>query len=771
MNGDFTRSPLATLGVILLGIVPLRSMADEPITQEVLPPPADRPIDFQTDIQPILDARCVSCHGPEAQKSGLRLDSRDAVLQGGDLGSSIEPGNSAESLVIHKVTGFDNESLMPPSGDPLSDLEIGLLRAWIDQGTQGKPTDSTTPTLRRTSNHWAFQTIQDAEPPSVSGESWVRTPIDAFILDRLDREGVTPSPEADRVTLIRRLSLDLTGIPPTPDEVAAFVEDPAPNAVEALVDRLLGSPHYGERWGRHWLDLARYADSDGYEKDNPRPEAYRFRDWVINSVNSDLPFDQFTMEQLAGDLIPDASLEQRTAAGFHRNTLTNTEGGVDKEEFRVAAVVDRVNTTGTVWLGLTVGCAQCHTHKYDPITQREYYQLFAFFNASDEDNLPLETPSDPSPDESTAEKPNATPNAPDPHVRTFREQPPESRRPTHILIRGDFLRPGETVDPNTFEVLPPLAPEGAVPDRRDLARWLVDPENPLTARVTVNRIWFHLFGRALVPTMDDFGTQGEPPSHPELLDWLASEFQRLGWSQKALIRTIVLSSTYRQASSARPELDDRDPQNVWLARQNRVRLEAEIIRDASLAAAGLLSTKVGGPSVFPPQPSGISDLTYARSARWQESTGEDRYRRGLYTFFRRTSPYPMLTTFDAPDANVCAVGRETSNTPLQALTLLNDAVFVECARALAIRVARESDGDLVTSAFRLVLGRSPFPDERAILETLHQEFLSTFHHDSEAVSMLLGTTSVPDDLDREQVAALTATARVLLNLDEFMTRE
>lgn len=771
MNGDLTRSPMAALRVFVLGIVPFVSVAkalDESASEDDLPRPADRSIDFQADIQPIFSARCVSCHGPDAQKSGLRLDSREAALSGGDLGPSIEAGNSAESLLIHKVTGFEGESVMPPSGDLLSDLEIGLLRAWIDQGAPGDRFESSSPTLRRTSNHWAFQAIQRPEPPAVADESWVRNPIDAFILDRLEREGIAPSPEADRATLIRRLSLDLLGIPPTPEEVDAFVQDRAPNAVEALVDRLLSSPHYGERWGRHWLDLARYADSDGYEKDNPRPEAFRFRDWVINALNSDLPFDRFTIEQLAGDLLPDASLEQRTAAGFHRNTLTNTEGGVDQEEFRVAAVVDRVNTTGTVWLGLTVGCAQCHTHKYDPITQREYYQLFAFFNASDEENLPLEPPS---PDDSSekADKPKA--KAPVPHIRTFREPPPESRRSTHILIRGDFLRPGESVDPETFEVLPPMAPEGDDPDRLDLAHWIVDSENPLTARVTVNRIWFHLFGRALVPTMDDFGTQGELPSHPELLDWLASEFQRLGWSQKSLIRTIVLSATYRQSSVSRPELSDRDPENVWLARQNRVRLEAEVIRDASLAAAGLLSPKLGGPSVFPPQPPGISDLTYARSARWQESSGEDRYRRGLYTFFRRTSPYPMLTTFDAPDANVCAVGRETSNTPLQALTLLNDAVFVECARSLALRVARESEDETIARAFRLVLGRSPSPDERQILESLYQEFLADFRDDPEAVSELLGATSVPDDLPSEQVAALTATARVLLNLDEFMTRE
>ncbi|MEW4567381.1 PSD1 and planctomycete cytochrome C domain-containing protein [Tautonia sp. JC769] len=772
MNGVLSRFPMAVPGLLLLGIflhapTSMARARQESTAADVLPPPADRPIDFEAEIRPILDARCVSCHGPEAQKSGLRLDSREALLLGGDLGPSVEPGNSAESLLIHKVTGFEGESVMPPRGEPLSYLEVGILRAWVDQGASGEPSASPSPTARRSSDHWAFQPINRPEAPSVSDESWARNPIDAFVLDRLDLEGIAPSPEADRATLIRRLSLDLLGIPPTPGEVDAFVADPSPDAVEALVDRLLASPHYGERWGRHWLDLARYADSDGYEKDNPRPDAFRFRDWVIDALNADLPFDRFTIEQLAGDLLPDASPGHRTAAGFHRNTLTNTEGGVDQEEFRVAAVVDRVNTTGTVWLGLTVGCAQCHTHKYDPITQREYYQLFAFFNTSDEENLPL----DPTSPHESAEADAKQAKDPGPHIRTFREPPAESRRSTYILIRGDFLRPGEVVRPATFEVLPPIGSEDDALDRLDLARWLVSPEHPLTARVAANRVWSHLFGRGLVPTMDDFGTQGEPPSHPDLLDWLASEFQRLGWSQKALIRTIVLSATYRQASASRPELDELDPENVWLARQNRVRLEAEVIRDASLAAAGLLSTKVGGPSVFPPQPPGISDLTYARSARWQESAGPDRYRRGLYTFFRRTSPYPMLTTFDAPDANVCAVGRETSNTPLQALTLLNDAVFVECARSLALRVAREDEPEPIARAFRLALGRSPSPDEREILETLHRGFLSAFRDDPEGVSLLVGSVPVPEDLPRERVAALAATARVLLNLDEFMTRE
>ncbi|RUL83381.1 PSD1 and planctomycete cytochrome C domain-containing protein [Tautonia sociabilis] len=731
------------------------------LAQDALPPSADRPVDFREEIKPILDARCVSCHGPDEQKSGLRLDAKEPALLGGDLGPAIEPGDSASSYLIHKVAGFQGESIMPPEGDPLSPAEIGLLRAWIDQGASWpEEADDSTPE-RRSSDHWAFQPITRPEPPSVHHEEWPRSPIDRFILARLEAEGISPSPEADRASLLRRLSLDLIGLPPTPEEVDAFVQDDDPGAYDALVDRLLASPHFGERWGRHWLDLARYADSDGYEKDRPRPDAYRYRDWVIDAVNRDLPFDRFTIEQLAGDLLPDASLEQQAAAGFHRNTLTNTEGGVDQEEFRVAAVVDRVNTTGSVWLGLTVGCAQCHSHKYDPITQREYYQLFAFFNTADEADLPLAEPT--ADDEAKEESV--------PRIRTFAEQPPDRRRASHVLIRGDFLRPGDPVEPGTIAVLPPMEPSGDRADRLDLAEWLMRPDHPLTARVAVNRVWYHLFGRALVPSMEDFGTRGEPPSHPELLDWLAIEYQRLGWSRKELIRTIVRSAAYRQSSAVREDLEPIDPENVLLARQNRVRLEAEVIRDVALSASGLLTTEVGGPSVFPPQPEGISELTYARSARWEESQGADRYRRGMYTFFRRTSPYPMLTTFDAPDANVCAVKRSASNTPLQALTLLNDEVFVECSRALGLRALAEDPSLPADRAFRLALGRLPTPEESALLSGLRDDLLAAFRADPGAAAAFLGDEPIPGLVPPEEAAALVATARAILNLDEFITRD
>jgi mono/diheme cytochrome c family protein len=689
----------------------------------------------------ILAGRCTRCHGAEARKGGLRLDRREHALAGGDGGPAIVPGRREDSPLLDRLTEPDPDLRMPPEGPPLTAEEVEQVRRWIEADApwgEGNAAEAQSPPA-----HWAFRTPTRPEVPAVRSADWPRNPIDRFVLARLEREGVAPSPEADRATLIRRLSLDLLGLPPRPDEVDAFADDPRPDAYERLVDHLLASPHFGERWGRHWLDLARYADSDGYEKDSARPFAYRYRDWVLDAINADLPYDRFSVEQLAGDLLPGATPEQHTATGFHRNTLTNKEGGVDKEEFRVAAVIDRVNTTGAVWLGLTLGCAQCHTHKYDPITQREYYGIFAFFNGADEIDLP-----------------GPLPGAPKAIVPALAERP--GGRVTHLLTKGDFLRPGAVVAPGTPAALPTLA--DSTPTRLDFAGWLFGPENPLTARVEVNRVWAHLFGRGLVATPDDLGTRGEPPSHPELLDWLAVEFRESGWGRKALIRRIVTSATYRQSARVRPEVAGRDPYNVWLSRQNRFRPEAEVLRDAALAASGLLATRVGGPSVRPPQPAGISELTYANSAKWVESTGPDRHRRGLYTWFQRTSPYPMLLTFDAPDANVCAIRRERSNTPLQALTLLNDPVFVECARALGWRTLDEGGADVparVAFAVRTTLGREPDADESRLLVALFGRLRAHYEAHPDEARTLAGSV---------EAAAWTALARTLLNLDEFLTR-
>ncbi len=755
---------------------------------------AERAIDFDRDVQPILKTHCLSCHGSK-EKGGLRLDQKVAALAGGNTGVVIHPKDSKKSPLIRVVTSSDSETVMPP-GDAkkLSEDEVQVLRTWIDQGAVWG--SELNPKGVKKSDHWSFQPIRKpAVPAGVH-------PIDHFIREKLITVHLSQSPEADRRTLIRRLSLDLLGLPPTLEEVEKFVSDQSPSAYEALVDRMLASPHYGERWGRHWLDIARYADSDGYEKDTGRPYAWRYRDWVIKALNRDQPFDQFTIEQLAGDLLPLATIEQKTATGFHRNTLTNKEGGVDQEEFRVAAVVDRVNTTGTAWLGLTIGCCQCHDHKYDPISQREYYQFFAFFNSDREVDLDAPLPDE---EEKLAEASKSSKKEREKLKAAIEEakaknlstselvkrenalksfekrQIPVSKvptlamgktRPSHVLIRGDFLRKGVEVQPGTPATLPPIKSAG---NRLDLARWIVSNDNPLTARVIVNWVWGKYFGQGLVTTPEDFGTQGQKPSHPELLDWLASEFRsELGWSLKKLHRTIVLSATYRQSSAIQPKQLEVDPTNVYLARQSRLRLESEILRDSALAVSGLLNRSVGGPSIRPPQPPGISELTYANSAKWNESKGPDRYKRGLYIWFQRTSPYPMLMTFDEPDSNVCTVRRERSNSALQALTILNDVVFVECAQALAGRMLKDHAGkdpkQLIDQLFQVALSRNPTTIEQQRVMKLYRELKDLASADPNGAAKLVGKIEVKGR-GIEDVAAWVGVCRAVLNLDEFVTRD
>ncbi len=668
--------------------------------------------------------------------------------------------------------------------------------------------------LAEAKTHWAFQAPAEPPLPAVSNPAWVRNPIDAFVLARLEGENIRPSAEADRRTLIRRLSLDLVGLLPSPAEVQAFVDDDSPGAYERLVDRLLASPHFGERWGRHWLDLARYADSDGYEKDQPRPYAYLYRDWVIDAFNADMPFDEFTIEQLAGDLLESATLEQNIATGFHRQTLINREGGVDQEEFRCKATVDRTSTTGTVWLGLTVGCAECHSHKYDPISQKEFYQLYAFFNDASDKEVPAPRSEELARYQEAETKWKVRRAALEEQLRAasndeisgsegreagedgrledlkkqlkdLDEHEPkfpatkaavlenEQPRQTHIHIRGDFLRPGDGVEPATLAVLHPFHPRGSHADRLDLARWLMDPANPLTSRVTVNRIWGHLFGRALVATVGDFGSRGQPPTHPQLLDWLATEFPRRGWSRKAIIRLIVTSATYRQSSHYRAELRERDPENLLLARQNRFRLAAENIRDIFLCASGLLNPAIGGPSIRPSLPADIAALGYANSMRWRESKGGEQFRRGLYIFFQRTVPYPMLTTFDAPDSNVTCPRRERSNTPLQALTLLNDPVFFECAQGLGQRLMQAGEDDpeaRIGRAFQICLARQPTAEEAARVRRLYDEEKKLFRAAPEKAAEVAGTIA-GEPAEILERATLVAVGRALMNLDEFMTRE
>ncbi len=695
-------------------------------------------IDFARDVQPILQRHCTKCHG------GVRREADLSLLAAGGVGESgralLVPGRPDESELLRRVTSADADERMPAESPPLSAEEIAKLWRWIETGAAWP-------------RHWSFAPLPVTPIPKVNDDDWSRTPIDRFVLARLQAAPVAPSPEADRYTLIRRLSLDIVGLMPTPHEADAFAADQAPDAYERQIDRLLASPQFGERWGRHWLDRARYADSDGYEVDKPRPEAYRWRDWVIAAVNRDLPLDQFTIEQFAGDLLPDAAPEQQLATAYHRQTLTNNEGGVDKEEYRFKAVLDRATNTAAVWLGLTLACAQCHDHPYDPFTQRELYSLAAIFNNADETEIEL-------PGESAA---NGKP-------RKFAVLgQSQSPRATRLLTRGEFLQPGDEVAPGVLGSLYALASgdEGVPPNRLDLARWLVDPANPLTPRVTANQIWLHLFGAGLVRTPDGFGARGQPPTHPELLDWLAAELLARGSSRKALIRTIVPSAAFRQSSRHRRELAAVDPENRLLARQNRVRVEGEIVRDLHLAAGGLLDRRIGGPSVFPPLSAEFVKITFRSQLPWKTSSGGDRYRRGMYTFFKRSVPYPDLMLFDCPDASAAVVERTNTNTPLQALLTLNSETCLEAARGLAARVsASQADGDAdrVAAAFRMCLTRPPSAGELARLTDLHLAHAAWFERHADDAQALAGELPA-------EAAALVATANVILNLDEFITRE
>ncbi len=757
--------------------------------------PLPEKVSFNQHVRPILSNNCFYCHGPDAKhrEAKLRLDVREDAVR--DLGgyAAIVPGKPDESEVIKRITTHDDDDVMPPvkSKKLLTAEQKDTLKRWIAQGAIYE-------------RHWSFEPPKRVPPPEIAGASH---PIDRFIRARLVAENLAPSPAADYATLIRRVSLDLTGLPPTLQEVDVFVKASAKDAnaaYRALVDRLLANPHYGERWGRWWLDQARYADSNGYSVDAPR-QIWKFRDWVIGALNADMPFDQFTIEQLAGDLLSGATESQRIATGFHRNTQINQEGGIDKEQFRIDSVFDRVATTGTVWLGLSVGCAQCHDHKFDPIAQKEYYRLFAFLNNQDEPTMKVLDPSLNVAALSTefkateakltarvkerygeittweaklkgsefkkivtsaVQKIIAKPAAkrklaenlslftifvlPSDPIRVLHDRYDDLNallnqgtttlvmselpkpRTTTVFIKGDFTRPADEVTPGTPAVLHPFETTAAQPTRLDLARWIMSSKNPLTARVMVNRVWQQYFGRGIVETENDFGMQGTQPSHAELLDWLATEFIAKKWSLKELHRVIVTSATYRQSSSQRGDLREKDPNNYLLARQSRLRLDAEVVRDVCLSASGLLSQKLGGPPVYPPIPDGVMGQGQVKRV-WTVSKGEDRYRRGLYTFVYRASPPPSLSVFDAPEGLSTCTRRIRSNTPLQALTLMNDGSFFEFATALEKIIKKDG----LEAAFGRCTSRAPKADELAILKKL-------------------------DSLNA---------ARALLNLDETVTRE
>lgn len=992
----------------------------------------------------IMEARCFPCHSGSNQLGDLLLDTRQAAIKGGGRGAALVPGDPNQGLFISVIEGTHPDIPRMPmdGGDFLTAEEIAILKRWIKDGAQYQQQESI---HDKGNNHWAYQKPERPSPPSVSNDDWVRNPIDRFILARLDEHQMAPQDEASPEQLIRRVSLDLTGLLPTPEEVESFVNDSDDQSYEALIQRLFDRPEYGEHMGRYWLDLARYADTNGYQVDKTRRISL-YREWVINAFNQNMPFDQFTIEQLAGDLLPEPTKQQLVATGFHRNTQTNEEGGVKDEEYRRRAIVNRVDTTSTVWLGSTMACAECHDHKYDPFTQEEFYQFFAFFNQTEDKgnsfrrNTPFVTVAteieqkaidsvdslidlatanldtvkrsitpelnewenrwhrqkptswialDPViPDDEPGEKPEfrrdqtfelpevddegnmqvylespkmhvkalrieflpnpsrknkdvgnllneielitavrksesedipitlnrvhstyETKNNPITHItdgdpvtgwdlngkadephsvifelktgqNSFNNGPlvllkinrpndgyrptvrvsitefePEDRHPivpndviailktpqtkrtkkqnnelrdyyytisptvhafqslkdslverkkeletnarssmvmselpddqmrdTHIHIRGNYLTPGKEVTAAVPAVLHEF-PEEAEPNRLTLAKWLMDANNPLTARVAVNRLWQQVFGVGIVDTSEDFGTRASPPSHPELLDWLAVEFIESGWDVQHMMKLILTSATYQQSSKATLEKIEKDPKNRLLSRGPRFRMDAELIRDNALEAAGILYKKIGGESVFPPHPLGIwKEIGFLRPyfgmSRWPESFGADRYRRGMYTFWRRTIPYPTFATFDAPSREMCTVKRPRTNTPLQALLTLNDPAFFEAAQALAARLIDEGGDvpeDRIRLAYQLCLSRKPKPEEMQTLLSLTVQQLEHYSRHPKEANRLLESSPVLDvieDIPKNKVewAAWTVTANVMLNLDEFITK-
>jgi len=756
---------------------------------------APGPVDFSRDVLPILSENCFTCHGPDpkTRKADLRLDIKESALRATE--PVIVPGKSSDSELIVRVMSQDPDEVMPPpkSGKKLSAGQIELLTRWVDQGAHWQ-------------GHWAFQEIHRFAPPPVRDPGWTRNPIDRFVLARLEKEGLTPSPRAERTALIRRLHLDLAGLPPAPREVDAFLAGTDPSAYEAEVDRLLASPHYGERMAMDWLDAARFADTNGFQNDFART-MWPWRDWVIAAYNRDQSFDRFLIEQVAGDLLPGATLAQKIATAFNRNNRTVTEAGSIDEEYRVENAVDRVETTATVFLGLTMGCARCHEHKFDPISQAEFYQFYGFFNSVNEKgvyteqrgNVPplirLPAPEDlkrldefeiaiaaakVSGDKKWLDKLGKEKAALETGITSVMVMEEMARpRPTFVLKRGRYDMPDAVrqVEPGVPGSLPPL-PKGAPRNRSGLALWLTAPENPLTARVAVNRIWQHHFGTGLVKTAENFGVQGEPPSHPELLDWLATELVRTGWDVKAMHRLIVTSATYRQASSATPALTARDPENRLLARGPRFRLPAEVVRDNALAIAGLLVTKIGGPSVKPYQPAGLWEELAggAGESPYVQDKAPKLYYRSLYVYRKRTVPHPALATFDASTREVCEVKRPRTNTPLQALELLNDLTYVEAARQLAqlmLEQGGSTPDERLTLAFRRALVRTPTPAELEVLKRGLERYLRFYGADQAAALQLiqLGESTHDPRINPALLAAYTATAGVILNLDETITLE
>jgi hypothetical protein len=751
------------------------------------------PVSYNRDIRPILSDNCFSCHGfdPKTREAGLRLDTREGATIGNDGVIAIVPGDVSKSALWERIHSSDEDEVMPPpkAHKTISSEQREKLRKWIEQGAPYE-------------KHWSFEPPVAAALPPVKQTDWPRNPVDQFILAHLEEKHLQPASEAGKETLIRRVTLDLTGLPPSLQEVDAFLADDSATAYETVVDRLLASPHYGERMAVDWLDAARYADTNGYQVDRDR-EVWRWRDWVISAFNRNLPFDQFTIEQLAGDLLPNPTLDQRIATGFNRNSMFNEEGAVDPEEFLAEYAADRAETTAAVWLAQTFNCCRCHDHKYDPFTARDFYSLKAFFNNVSElgagnhgtpirknapPQLKLPAPeAEAKVQELQKQLAAAESTKAEDQVKTLKKQIKDAEltipttlvmeerkdvRPTFILMRGAFNSPGEKVEPTTPAVLPAMAAD--LPrNRLGLAKWLVDPQNPLTARVAVNRYWQQVFGYGLVKTSEDFGAQGEMPSHPELLDWLAKDFVGHGWDVKRLMKMLVTSATYRQHSGIPPALLEMDPENRLLARGARNRLMGEFIRDQALAVSGLLVDKSGGPSVKPYHPPGLYEQV-STEGPYVVGKGEDLYRRSLYIYWKRSVPHPAMLTFGSPFRESCSLQRSRSNTPLQALNLMNDTTYVEASRFLAERMSKaatDAPGRLAFG-FRTVLARPAKPIELAILEKAYHRALTDFKNDPAATKALLGVGSKPADskLDASELAALTTVASTILCMDETVTK-
>jgi hypothetical protein len=740
--------------------------------------PKQDTISYNFQVRPILSDKCFTCHGPDANKrqAGLRLDIREEAykaLQDNPRAHAIVPGNPGQSVLYLRVSSTDTAIRMPPSASnlpALSDAETEIIRKWIRQGAVYE-------------KHWAFTPPSKPSLPEVKNKAWPKNEIDFFVLRQMENRGLSPNEEADRERLLKRWTLDITGLPPTPGQTDSFLNDKSPDAGEKMVDRLLAQPAYGERMAIPWMDIARYADSHGYQDDNYRSQ-WPWRDWVIHAFNNNLPYDQFVTWQLAGDLLPGATKEQLLATAFNRNHKITEEGGVIDEEYRVEYVVDRTNTFGRAFMGVTVECAKCHDHKYDPILQKDFYQLTAFFNNIKEKGL-----------ESTVGGPETY--AKNPRMDITREDlqgllsfinKPDTQvlqvsimkdldtpRKAYILTRGNYDQHAQEVSPGTPNAILPF-PGDYPRNRLGLAKWLFHEKNPLTARVFVNRIWQEIFGKGIVKSAADFGMQGDLPTHPELLDWLAADFREHGWNIKRLVKQLVLSATYRQSAVVTKEKQKADPENVWLSHAPRIRMNAEMVRDMVLASSGLLNRTIGGPSVKPYQPSGLWEMaTSGRGilATYKQDHGAGLYRRGLYTFIKRTVPPPSMMIFDASNRDQCEVRRSRTNTPLQALIMLNDPTVLEASLVLADTAIKAggSPEDIIRNSFRRIICRMPDQKEMAVLLDYRRSQEAYFKSDRKAAEATIKAGEYKlNDIDITAIATLMRVIQVIYNMDEAITK-